>query len=737
MAIKTSQKLKGQIYTDLADQFGDFDAPFKATVAEALAEIAFGKLFYALAPNGAVSPSTGLSIAGEKRLYIRTSIAPGYEDMGDQTAPVSRSLYISRLPIIPIEELGGVGDYDPGTGTGTDNAPVFAAAKTAGVGLQLKPGRRYMVASDIRPWSDGSIVGDESYSSEIHGVFATSGKRVIATDPSDPEVIRNFSMWGFTVVRTGPHPEHGVLIDNLDGLNADINVLADDGPLGGSFGVSAFYPENRPSRNCHVRLNRVRNGGNFALQFGNVDGGSMEIGNAERCHREVIGLEPYALGKYRFQASAVAADILYWPDHGLADGYPLIYSREGATSFANLAGKANYYFVVVVDADHIRVANSKEEALAGVPLAFGAPGSSTDFHAFIVCGILRNITVKGSNVDTADVVAGGTGTGSLIITATSGGYMEGINILPMVLIERNPTSGTVGVGIYGATGWTIDGLTAIGHNTKVVRAGSGTVNSISNATGDIAPKLQNNVTDFGLQVFCEGVLKNIIGREFLGLGVEVNGAVHVENCDMRSAVATGPAYAITDDAMVNRKPSLKNCVAKVPHATPFASTNAVGVVTGIATRQSGCRNLNDESASFEWIGKRRVRQTLQKAISSIAVAGTADAAKTSAVALRCADPNRSVSSFSGKIQVTVRQLDSSSTNQASYELAIIKASSSVSTVVTLLNSRGLTAGSASSHPSFVFGINAGGDLAVAVVGSTDPAATWYFDFESSGDLVLT
>lgn len=728
---------------------------YRRTIAAGVTDFAVGDAF--------CSDETG-----EMRRYERTAAAPGYADLSDTAAPVSRALFNdglaaigqtvdNRVPIVAIEELGGVGDYNPVTRTGTNNDAAFALAAQRDVRVQLRPGGRYMTKSTIRPWDRMAIIGDPGYTSAIYGNFDTPagggyhGQRVIGSDHSNPTILRNLVLYGFAVVRDGPAPEHGVLLDNFDGLYADIDVFATSEPLGGAFGVSAFYPDCRPSRNAFVRLNRVTYGGNFALQFGNVDSGSMELGNSEFCHREVIGLEPYALGKYRFQASAVAANVLFWPGHGKATGQPLIYSYEGSVPFPGLASKTSYYFVIRVDADHVRIAASKEDALAGVSIAFGAPGASTHYHAFIVCGVLRNVKVKQSNVDTGDVGAGGSGTGSIIITATSGGYHEGIDLSGMTVIERNPTSGSIAIAIFGAKGWVINGLTAVGQKSRIIAAVRGFVQGIRDATGDIGGKAQDGVTDVGIEVRCEGVIRNIVGREFRDTGIKIQGDVIVENADLRSTVATGPAITMMNTSHVSGGGFIRNCTVKVPHPNPFAvvatvetidpvtnvKTTVNDVISGRIVRQTGCKNLNDERSSLDWISKRRTRQTILKTVANVAAAGTADAGKSTIATMTSSDENLSTTCFSGRVRITARQTDSTNTNVATYELSIIKAFGAGATGVTLLNSQGLTTGGGVSHPSFVFGVNSVGALAAAVVGSTSPVNPWYFDIEISGDLLLS
>ena len=67
-----------------APLFEDGSAPMFMVMADAIAAVAVGKLFYAIAPAGA-------AYAGEKRLYLRTAVAPFYEDQGNAAAPATRA----------------------------------------------------------------------------------------------------------------------------------------------------------------------------------------------------------------------------------------------------------------------------------------------------------------------------------------------------------------------------------------------------------------------------------------------------------------------------------------------------------------------------------------------------------------------------------------------------------------------------------------------------------------------
>ncbi|KFD27072.1 hypothetical protein IH86_16920 [Sphingobium yanoikuyae] len=63
-----------------APLFEDGSAPMFMSMATAVAEVAVGKLFYAIAPLG--DPNVG-----KKRLFLRIEVAPYYQDQGDAAAP--------------------------------------------------------------------------------------------------------------------------------------------------------------------------------------------------------------------------------------------------------------------------------------------------------------------------------------------------------------------------------------------------------------------------------------------------------------------------------------------------------------------------------------------------------------------------------------------------------------------------------------------------------------------------
>lgn len=75
-----------------APLFEDGSAPMFMVMADAIAAMAVGKLFYAIAPEGAVDPDSDRDVSGEKRLYLRTALVPFFADQGEAASPASRPM---------------------------------------------------------------------------------------------------------------------------------------------------------------------------------------------------------------------------------------------------------------------------------------------------------------------------------------------------------------------------------------------------------------------------------------------------------------------------------------------------------------------------------------------------------------------------------------------------------------------------------------------------------------------
>ncbi len=603
----------------------------------------------------------------------------------------------------PIELFGAVGDYNPVTQTGTDCTPAFLLAKAAGVQIQLGKNKKYLITDTIQVWSGMDVYGDDSYSPTIYCKFPTSGKLFLAS-PFTGGRLSNIAIRGFTLARIGSHAEHGVLIDNVDGLFADIRIISDGTALGGAFGVSAFYPYNRPSTNCYVKL-LCEKGGNFGLQYGNVDGGSMQVFSKDTM-REVIGIEPYALGRYDFTYSNVSANSITLNAHGMTTGYPLIYSRQNNTAITGF-GRANYYFAIVVDANTIKIAETRENALAGVsnPIA-----SFTGTHRLYKCGIARNIEVLPSSIDVGDVVAAGSATGVVILAAASGGYHENVVVRGVDVIERNQTSGSYSFSVFGAQNAIIENCTATGSKTDAICVTRAYVNNIQDATGDISPT-------GGLELLSDVRIFNFTGRQFQGAGARVYyGKAIIEDCYFKSSVTGVIGISISAESEVSKGARARYNTVNVLNGTPF------DFVTGVGNR--------DENSSIrrDYNSKRvdTSTQTISKNLTT-----------TSNVVGTCLSQDGTATNYSGVLFITVKQVDAGASETAHYILQVAKGATSLAPQLVQVSAAGLLTGAGATFPSFTWSINNSNQVIATPIGSANPNATWNFFTHTIGDLRIS
>lgn len=601
----------------------------------------------------------------------------------------------------PIEIFGAVGDYDPGTQTGTDCTTAFVLAKAAGVPILLGKNKKYMITDTITAWSSMDILGDDSYTPSIYCKFPSSGKLFFASPLTGPR-LSNINLKGFTVARIGSNAEHGILIDNVDGLFLDLKVISDGTALGGAVGVSAFYPYNRPSTNCYGKL-ICEKGGNFGLQYGNVDHGSMQVFSTDTM-REVIGLEPYTLGKYDFTTSS--ADTLTLTAHGLTTGYPLIYSRQNNTAIAGF-GRANYYFAIVVNANSIKLAETKEDAIAGIYKVIGAFSGT---HRLYKCGILSNIEVLPSAISVGDVPAAGSATGVAILAAASGGYHENVVMKGVDITERNPTSGSHSFSVYGAQNSTIEGCSAVGSKTNAVMVTSAFLNNVSDATGDISPT-------GGLELLPDVIVRGFTGRQFNGSGVRVNkGKAVVENCYLNSGVSGASGISISADSEGSKGARARYNTVNVPNGTPFDFVTGVGNADENTTAR---RNYSSKRIDSDY-------RTISKNLTTTGnVVGT------------CVSQDGTATNFSGLLLITAKQVDSNNSETAHYVLQVAKGATSLAPQLVTLSSAGLLTGAGATFPSFTWSIDSSSQLKATPIGSTNPNATWNFFTITLGDLHIS
>lgn len=701
----------------------------------------------AVQPARTITAGTGLtgggSLAADRTISLdiasQSDAEAGVLNDKGMTPLTVRQFADVRSPYLTLEEIGGgfVGDYDPSTRLGTDCSPFFDLARADGRPLQLRPNARYMITRAIRPYDGMDIRGDGMFSPEIYPKFTGSGHKMIHSDRNDPAVKKNISLHGFKLVRIGDNAEHGVVLDNLDGLRAHIMVLSDGIAPGGAFQIGTFQPEFRPSRDCHVILEKVSYSEDCGLQFGNVDGGTMQVVSAIECRREVIGVEPVALAKFNFTNAEVSGDAITAINHGMTTGHPMLYSRENATAISGF-NRASYWFAIVVDANTFRVAANKSDAVSGNAMPISAVVGR---QAFYKCGISRNINILPGNFHIGpDTVQPVSMQSQVVLTATSGGYLEGVYASgKFIFVGNSPRYGTIGVGVYGAKDVVVDGVASDGADRCAVLVRNGNAQGMRGENGaSIDPVGQDGVTPFGLTLQPDAIVRNVIAKDFRGWGVEIeHGRALVENCDLRSDFATGGAVKVRTEA-VNAGTFVTGTRYKVPTgAKGLAEVDASNAFIRDLRQQRGCREINNELAFQDWLSTRHSRQDIRKTLAAVAASGTADASKTPLLALQ--SQGGSISTYEGRIRVRARQFDTPSSNQAAYILEVIRASSSLAPALVLVSQKGLTGGGGSSHPSFSFGMIDNSTLGVCVIGSTNTAPTspWIFEIEAEGDLFVS
>lgn len=387
---------------------------------------------------------------------------------------------------ISFESLGGVGDGNLITGEGTDNAEAFARATKAGEeghSVLFARGKIYKTTRQIMI-HNMSWVGDLSQPPIIFGWFSTGGKRIIGRNPASDR--KAASLVGLRLHRCGPHPEHGILIDNMRSFNFDGWVTAiaagDTVVSGGAIGVSSFQPEHRPSSNVTVKA-RLTNSANFGVQYGNVNGGTLQV-MAENCMREVIGIEPYCVGTFDFTQDDVKDDVITLPRHGMQTGWPMIYGLMDAKAAVEGLPRANYWFVIAMDQDRVRLATSESDAAAGKGVTLGRIPSGK--HRLFKCGITENIRVLPSVVNNLNPPIErfiNDADGVLVFTATSGGYARNIDTGSIRINDFNNRAPGYCVSWLGLWDFTLSGLDIRGGRLGGIRVGRGMLNGIRDAKG--------------------------------------------------------------------------------------------------------------------------------------------------------------------------------------------------------------------------------------------------------------
>lgn len=605
------------------------------------------------------------------------------------------SIAIDEKSFYNLEELGATPDYDPDTQTGTDNSPLIDLIRVDKLNISLNPNKKYKITDSIKIYSGMIWKGDEAYSTEFYPDFSTSGVRMITTPDSTH---KDVSLTGFTLVRIGNNAEHGGLLDALDGAKIDLKVLSDGNALGGGIGISPFYPENRPSKNVEVKVTAT-NGGNFALQIGNVIGGCGELVN-EGTQREAFGIEPYTLGKV--DISSISASTINYSSHGMITGDPVIYSAQGNTVISGLKN-GETYFAIVIDDDNIQLASSTELAWASQNLTLTFTSGT---HRFYKAGLCENFLVKSIRSKVGDVSLAGSTTGVIIITATSGGYHRNVRVNGVASELNNPTSGTHNMSVFGAKGVTISDCDILGAELDGIVVTRGFLQGVKDSTGDIDPS-----PALTLLPDCRVIDNRIKGFKRAGINVFYGRCVSISN-KIESEITGATGIIQTLEAESSGSISKYND-ANVPNGTSY------NLLRGIDNLDQNNELTGSvpipKIASF----KRKISRNL---------------ASTSNVVATLSNALEGSGTFSGTLNITAKALDVENTETATYLLHVVKQASASNGALAVVSQLGLVAGGGSTHPSFTWSIDSSNNLIATEIASTDPNRTWYFYVESQGDL---
>lgn len=388
--------------------------------------------------------------------------------------------------VIDFESLGGVGDGNIITGSGTDNAAAFARAVDYGEqGYQvIFPAAKVFRTSRTIPVHEMDWKGDMANPPIIFGWFANRGNPIIGRSRS-PER-KHASISGIRFHRCGPNPEHGIIVDNMASFDFDgwvTAIYAADGHVrGGAIGVSPFQPAHRPSSHVNVKA-RISNAANFGVQFGNVSDASVQV-FAENCIREVIGIEPYCLGVLDFNTVDVSGDSITLHKHGLAPGHPLIYVPLTADEPITGLPVANYWFAVVDDENTIRLAASERDAASGNVVRLGEVPAG--LHRVYICGVAERIAflpsrINNINPPTQNVTRSLDGV--VVLTATSGGYVRDIDTGHVTISDIDNRAAGYCVTLLGLWNIKISGFSLTGGRIGGIRVGRGTLGGLRGADG--------------------------------------------------------------------------------------------------------------------------------------------------------------------------------------------------------------------------------------------------------------
>ena len=561
---------------------------------------------------------------------------------------------------VPIEKFGAVGNYDPVTKTGTDCTAAFNAAAASGKKIQLRPGAKYMISDDIVVVSGTDFYGDDTYSPCIYPKKAGSNLKMIRTPtPLSTPVQKNVSLRGFTVARIGDGAEHGVILDNIDGLKLDLRVISDGNAHGGAVGIGVFQPYHRKVSNFEVRVECI-NSGDFGLEIGHAEHGVVDL-IAEDCYREVLGIEPTCTRQVVVPAANVAGNVITAAAHGLTTGQPVVYDRRG--NAAALPDTA-YWFVIRLTADTFSLARTRAEALAGAAYTIGAVSGT---HYLYVCNVVDNVTVRTCIIKDRKSIrppSFANTTGYVILTGNSGGWIGNVSI-PAVHIEgyRAETDVlTSGIRMQGTRGTQV-GIATVEGCDDAVQFRNGTLNGMRDEAGAAI----GDSVNFPVVVTAnDNVIGDLRATGFKRYGINpIDGKNYVKSGALTSyvAAATGISVAPT----VTAEPEFSNLDVRVPNGLPWDA-----VPHGRNNRDLVNGGTYSRDSLYNYAGA-----VLKQAKSGDNV---------------CMLKAGTNSTYMGRLDITVRTNGFGDANMARYVIDVTRAFVGATPTLTLVNSYGLTSG---------------------------------------------
>jgi len=382
--------------------------------------------------------------------------------------------------MIEFEALGGVGDGDPSTGRGTDNASAFARAEVIaqqGYGVKFRSRACYKTTKQIN-LHNMYWIGDKISSPIIFGWFSEKGQKIIGRSRQKNQL--SACIMGLTFHRCGPFAEHGIVVDNIEKLYLDIAVTSEPGAQGGAIGISPFFPENRHSRNCFIKA-RITNSGDYGVQLGSVSGAIIDV-FAHDCYREVVGIEPIVFGSLKVEFHNISGNRILLPGLDLSNGDPVLYCSGTGSRGPLIPG--NHYFIIRNYDQSVSLAESRLSAISGFRLNLDKVDGE---HYFAKAAIVESITIRNANI--VDNFAKkptmyANTKGYIVITGNSGGYMEDISI-GKIYIEGNQRYSkgkSFGVYVQGARNLLLADVKINGCDDAIV-VGDGWLNGMFDEYG--------------------------------------------------------------------------------------------------------------------------------------------------------------------------------------------------------------------------------------------------------------